>query len=274
MNFIQQIAEQIKKNSHFNDDLSFNSLFPFDYSLNFYSRNLEVSFGQDNIKKFTLDFKNNKNRLAQLQELNRLIKHHNSRAIKNQNELVSKIPPTGSVYDVNQFTSSFTTIIKEYPMWAFKLSSKNYSGDEVKIQIIINDKELYQIRDDLNDDNNFIEHINRLIFKYLQEKRMESEQMGVWDSDNIWYMPNKRFHKWFQIHDLDPFDNKINKKGTTDSLWAIADEMRYRKDSGEFDTYMDSYRWAEKNIKKIGVVITAKKLEKAYSKAKSEGKVD
>ena len=52
------------------------------------------------------------------------------------------------------------------------------------------------------------------------------------------------------IFNLDPFDNKINKKGTTDSLWAIADEMRYRKDSGEFDTYMDSYRWAEKNIKK------------------------
>jgi hypothetical protein len=36
---------------------------------------------------------------------------------------------------------------------------------------------------------------------------------------------------------------------------------------------MDAYRWAEKNIDKKGTVITATKLEKAYSKAKSEGKV-
>ena len=96
---------------------------------------------------------------------------------------------------------------------------------------------------------------------------------GTWDSNNIWYKPNQRFHKWFQLHDIDPEDDVINKAGTTNALWAIADDMRARKDEGEFDTYMDAYRWAEKNIDKKGTVITATKLEKAYSKAKSEGKV-
>ena len=33
------------------------------------------------------------------------------------------------------------------------------------------------------------------------------------------------------------------------------------------------YRWAEKNLSKKGIIITAKKLERAYHKAKSEGKL-
>ena len=49
--------------------------------------------------------------------------------------------------------------------------------------------------------------------------------------------------------------------------------MRARKDDGEFETYMEAYRWAEKNISKKGVNINAKKLERAYHKAKSGGKI-
>ena len=62
-------------------------------------------------------------------------------------------------------------------------------------------------------------------------------------------------------------------KNTSDPLWAIADDMRARKKEGEFDTYRDAYRWAENNILKKGTPITAIRLEKAYHKAKSEGKV-
>lgn len=60
---------------------------------------------------------------------------------------------------------------------------------------------------------------------------------------------------------------------TNDALWAIADDMRERKEEGEFETYMDAYRWAAKNISKKDVIITAKGLERAYHKAKSEGKI-
>ena len=71
----------------------------------------------------------------------------------------------------------------------------------------------------------------------------------------------------------------ISKKKNKDkilvnnSLWAIADDMRARKEDGEFDTYREAYLWAERNIDKKGTTITAMKLEKAYHKAKSEGKV-
>ena len=56
-------------------------------------------------------------------------------------------------------------------------------------------------------------------------------------------------------------------------MWTIADDMRARKEDGEFATYREAYLWAEKNARKKGTQTTVIKLEKAYHKAKSEGKV-
>ena len=59
-----------------------------------------------------------------------------------------------------------------------------------------------------------------------------------------------------------------------DTLWLIADKMRLRKEKGEFRTYRDAYRWATNNIlSSKAKPLTVKKLERAYYKAKTEGKV-
>ena len=60
---------------------------------------------------------------------------------------------------------------------------------------------------------------------------------------------------------------------TNDALWAIADDMRARKEDGEFDTYREAYQWACNNYYKKNVKLTVLKLERAYHKAKSEGLV-
>ena len=60
---------------------------------------------------------------------------------------------------------------------------------------------------------------------------------------------------------------------TNDSLWAIADDMRARKEEGEFDTYREAYQWACDNYYKKNVKLTVKNLERAYHKAKSQGLV-
>ena len=93
----------------------------------------------------------------------------------------------------------------------------------------------------------------------------------------------KEFVKWFHENEKDiesipslldiQTEENIEITDTNDALWAIADDMRDRKEKGDFETYRDAYRWAEKNISKKGVNITAKKLERAYHKAKSEGRV-
>ena len=59
-----------------------------------------------------------------------------------------------------------------------------------------------------------------------------------------------------------------------DTLWSIANRMRFRKEQGEFKSYRDAYRWAARNISSSKVQsLTVQKLEGAYHKAKSKGKV-
>jgi len=76
-----------------------------------------------------------------------------------------------------------------------------------------------------------------------------------------------------RLLDSKPKKSKKNKKSTNDALWAIADDMRARKEEGEFYTYREAYQWAADHISKKGVNITAEKLELAYHKARSEGRV-
>ena len=74
----------------------------------------------------------------------------------------------------------------------------------------------------------------------------------------------------------DQFFSKRKKKDkipNNDALWAIADDMRGRKDNGEFSTYREAYQWACDNYEKKNVELTVLKLERAYHKAKSEGLV-
>ena len=71
----------------------------------------------------------------------------------------------------------------------------------------------------------------------------------------------------------------ISKKKNKDkilvshSLLAIADDMRAKKEEGEFDTYREAYQWACDNYYKKNVKLTVKNLERAYHKAKSQGLV-
>ena len=135
------------------------------------------------------------------------------------------------------------------------------------------DEKLYHIFLEIGNDD-FVEYLNKEIFNYIQTEIRKAKDLEAWDGDNMWYEPNKKFVEWFQINNIDPDSKVLKKDETNDSLWAIADDMRQRKEKGEFDTYMAAYRWAEKNISKKGVNITAKKLERAYHKARSEGKIE
>jgi len=77
---------------------------------------------------------------------------------------------------------------------------------------------------------------------------------------------NKRLHLK-KSGEHQEFENQNN------NLYAIADEMRIRKEEDEFNSYRDAYRHAEKTILSFGKKFTWKSLEKAYSKAKKRGKV-
>ena len=272
---VKQIAEQLKGRLSIDEEKGYSNLYPFNTSIDGHMNPVKIFTDPRDKKEYILDYNNEDERLSQLKKINKIISSYNGEVMKNHGEYLKKHPLDGKVHSATEVGFDKPLhLLPELPLWGFAVLGKNEIKDYDRIKpISIDDRKLYKIRIDINNDSEFIAHLNRLIFKHIQIKRKESEKMGTWDSDNIWYKPNQRFHKWFQLHDIDPEDDVINKAGTTNALWAIADDMRARKDDGEFDTYMDAYRWAEKNIDKKGTVITATKLEKAYSKAKSEGKV-
>tara|TARA_B100001175_G_scaffold75027_1_gene62693 strand:- start:93 stop:851 length:759 start_codon:yes stop_codon:yes gene_type:complete len=160
---------------------------------------------------------------------------------------------------------------KSKDSFMFSFSSDVSDYDDIKLGTLTS-KELLPLINELGEIN-FINHINREIFIYIQSQVKKASDYGAWNNENIWFEPNDRFVKWFSDNSIDPEIDILKREETNDSLWAIADNMRARKDNGEFDTYMDAYRWAEKNITKKGFKITSKNLERAYHKAKSEGKV-
>ena len=73
--------------------------------------------------------------------------------------------------------------------------------------------------------------------------------------------------------------NQINKtriskkENSNDSLWAIADDMRDKKEQGEFRKYRLAYRWAANNMTCNGKSFTWEQLETEYHKAKSRNRV-
>ena len=76
-----------------------------------------------------------------------------------------------------------------------------------------------------------------------------------------------------EMKQFEPY-NYVKPIDGTDALWAIADDMRYRKKKGEFPTYMSAYRWAEKHMTQNGKRFKAKSLQNEWHKAEAKGLFD
>tara|TARA_Y100001980_G_C14553682_1_gene339271 strand:+ start:3172 stop:3819 length:648 start_codon:yes stop_codon:yes gene_type:complete len=196
-----------------------------------------------------------------------------------EEERIAELRPVDFIFD---YLHGEEKLIKEnkYALLCILTLERNRKTNRLEFNDIqyykITNEDLFKVYLDFkkNDVNLFIEYFNKEIFKHIQKEINNAKKLEAWDNDNMWYEPNKRFVQWFQVKDIDPHSNILKKDQTNNALWAIADDMRARKDASEFETYMDAYRWAEKNLSKKGIVITAKKLESAYHKAKSEGKIE
>ena len=128
-------------------------------------------------------------------------------------------------------------------------------------------------------EKNWLTNTDSISYKFAMSWNRTVYEELLKRNSKIYEKEIKILDRFFDIHliNIDEYDSLINldssKKRTRDSLWAIADDMRARKDDGEFETYREAYKWAEDNIIKTDVIITAGKLENAYHKAISEGKL-
>ena len=211
---VKQIAEQLKGRLSIHEGKGHSNLYPFSVSVDRHENPVKIFTDPRDKKEYILDYKTEKDRLSQLKKLNKIISSYNDEAIRNNKDYLKMIPPDGKVHSATEvgFDKPLNTI-SEIPLWGFCVLGKTK-----KDKIFIDDKKLYELRIKLKNDYQFIAHLNRLLFKYIQIKRVESEKMGTWDSKNIWYKPNQRFHKWFQINNVsveDGVQKGGRKKGRT-----------------------------------------------------------
>jgi hypothetical protein len=137
------------------------------------------------------------------------------------------------------------------------------------------------IIDTIKHDDNLYDKIKLDIISRIEDKYILPAKKQIIEdliaSKYSEFVPSRELHPLLDSYEPFKFSAyskiKNNKKGTNDALWAIADDMRARKEEGEFETYREAYLWAERNIDKKGTHVTAIKLERAYHKAKSEGLV-
>ena len=246
---IKQLTEQLS-NSPLEEE-RIKELCPINFIWDYYDNPKKINVGK---KKYTIKWKDEESRIKEINRINKIIAEYSGTKAK---------PP-----------------IKPFPLWAFNcypIHEVNPNSISNQIEDLkywtIDDEELFKTRVEIRTVD-FIEYLNKEIFNYIQSEIRKAKDLEAWDGDNMWYEPNKRFVKWFQIKNIDPDSKVLKKDDTNNSLWAIAEDMRARKEDGDFDTYIDAYRWAEKNMSRKGVNITAKKLERAYHKAKSEGIIE
>ena len=182
---------------------------------------------------------------------------------------------------------SLTPIVKVSEGASTELEPENSFYAEMELPkgvmpTLIVSKELYPMYLELPSDA-FISRLNKTLFDYINEQLIRDRTRGVHDGDNIWVKPNAAFVNWFHENginiDLVPIlidnqtEDRVEKEDTNNALWAIADEMRQKKKDGEFETFREAYRWAEKHMTQNGKQIIASKLEGAFHKASSEGRV-
>ena len=160
--------------------------------------------------------------------------------------------------------------------------------------IVFDDEELFEIYHE-NEGNQFSNLFNKTLLEYLYYQKESARKLELRDIDipeidqqirdvKKWFLNN-----YFNPNNYEPFIPELSNKKTSASLaekkpivkeeyngyiYCLADDMRYRKEKGEFETYREAYRHAVKRFTVNGKDITCNKLERNYDKAKSSAKVD
>ena len=190
---IQQLADQHLK-----------ELRPIDYILDYYTNPMKGFIDPRDKKEFVIEWKDEDGRITEIQRYNTIINGYNAEVKNNEKEFNKLLPPGDKVYSssdlgYNKPLDYFDTI----PFWAFNCISK------LSRNITVNDKELYKLLyNELKDKNQFVQYLNKEIFNYIQSEIRKAKDLEAWDSDNMWYEPNKRFVKWFQIKNIDSTSDK------------------------------------------------------------------
>ena len=151
-------------------------------------------------------------RVEEFTKLNNDIREYNKWLIeknkKLSKQLIKKAPAnkdgvtTGDVKDLGIHLPY--PILPEYDMWQIPViiedpQDENREFDPYDRYSIIDNRQLYAFAKELPEDE-FVQRFNKTIFDYLLKERKEVEELGIWDSEHIWWHPVREFSMWFNIN--------------------------------------------------------------------------
>ena len=111
---------------------------------------------------------------------------------------------------------------------ALEKSKGDVSYDDIEY-LKITDEKLFELLEqyDQNNINEFIEYLNKEIFKYIQKEIRKAKDLEAWDSDNMWYEPNKRFTQWFDLRAIN-----FSKSAPLEKKPKIPNSVSQKKSKG------------------------------------------
>jgi len=221
---IKQLTEQLSNSPLEEERIA--ELRPIDFVMEYYrSPLLGFDDPRDN-KKHILEWSSEKERVKELKRINKVIEQYNKEADANREEFFSKLPIDGKIHTPSDVEYEKPTIpISAHPLWAVtcipKLSrDKNSRSGQLRdpSSPYIDEQKLYQTFLEITNDD-FVEYLNKEIFKYIQSKVQSAIKKGAWDKTNMWFEPNKKFLQWFELKGIDS-ESKDNEIPDFLSKWA------------------------------------------------------
>jgi len=138
-------------------------------------------------------------------------------------------------------------------------------------------------REEITSDHIFSSHLARRDIyiselEYLSESGKDAHLQTIKEEDEYLLKYREARNRWGiplsnEMKQFEPFIY-VKPIDSNDALWFIADEIRDRKKNGEFNSYMEAYRWAAKHMTQNGKRFRAKSLLNEWHKAKAKGIVD
>jgi hypothetical protein len=216
---IKQFTEQTSDSPLEEEQIS--ELLPINFIYDFYKYPFPGFKDQQTGEEHSIKWKAEKERLTEINRVNKLIKTHNDRENKRYTELtkglsdddifeISRMPGNEDLYEE-------PNIINPIPLWSIYCTPilvRSAPDEALQYHNVnflkIDDEELYKkLYCDIKDKDQSLLFINQLIFDFIIKQVSEAKKHEIWDEQSIWFNPYRKFHEWFQLNNIEN-DNNIH----------------------------------------------------------------
>jgi len=149
---------------------------------------------------------------------------------------------------------------------------RDYRQDELRYTV---EEALHDGLNALNKDKLLFKYLNTRIDKglFLLNEKVNFQKSITILNEILFQDGYIAFESETGSYEIGKIDKNNSKEEYTDALWALADDLRHRREQGEFLTYEEAYIFGSKHYTHNGAEIKPLSLRNEWHKASSAGRV-